>query len=98
VIRKHQENGTRIQQAQIKKWTVDILEALDFLHSKHVVHLDIKPANLFMDELENIIIGDVGIARDINAILAAYKNTATVCYVCPQLIAGDSVSGKSDIW
>lgn len=44
VIKAHKRNGEKIQDAKILKWTVEILDGLEFFHSHQVVHLDIKPA------------------------------------------------------
>ncbi len=44
-----------------------ILIGLDYLHSKGIVHWDLKPANILIDKLANdmkiIKIGDFGISR-----------------------------------
>lgn len=38
------------------------MQGLEFLHANHVLHLDIKPANLFLDADERCKIGDFGLA------------------------------------
>ena len=40
-----------------------LAEALDFAHSQHVSHRDVKPANIFVDESDRLTLVDFGIAR-----------------------------------
>jgi serine/threonine protein kinase len=37
------EGEKKIEETKIKKWSTDILEGLDFLHSNNYIHLNLKP-------------------------------------------------------
>lgn len=42
-----------------------ILEALSHIHSEGVIHRDLKPTNIFIDQQQNIKIGDFGLAKSV---------------------------------
>ncbi len=48
----------------IKKWALQILDGLDFLHKNHIIHRDLKSDNIFIkSDTGNIFIGDFGLAK-----------------------------------
>lgn len=47
----------------IKSYTKQLLEGLDFLHSNHIIHADLKGANILSDGKGNIKLSDFGAAR-----------------------------------
>ncbi len=47
---------------RIVKCVFPVLEALDYIHSKGIIHLDIKPSNIMVENGSNIRLMDLGIA------------------------------------
>jgi serine/threonine protein kinase len=96
VICDHRERSERIDEGKVKKWAIEIVEGLDFLHSKQVVHFDIKPANILLEQLDRVKIGDLGLARNISDIKE--MRGFTPCYASPQIINSENINEKTDIW
>lgn len=48
--------------ARIVKCMFPVLDALDYIHSKGIIHLDIKPSNIMVENGSNIRLMDLGIA------------------------------------
>ena len=44
-------------------WLFQLVLGIQFIHSKKILHRDIKPQNVFIDENLNIKIGDFGISK-----------------------------------
>jgi serine/threonine protein kinase len=98
VICDYRKKGVQIDEGKIKNWAVEILEGLDFLHTEaKVIHLDIKPANVLLDAINRVKIGDLGVARNLSTI-TSQGFRGTPCYVSPQLIKGEKINEKTDIW
>lgn len=54
----------KYSQKQVKKWAIQLGEALDYLHSQNppIIHSDIKPANIMVTEEGNICLIDFNIS------------------------------------
>ncbi len=79
---------------------VQICSALQHAHNHGIIHRDLKPANLFLTTSGELKLGDFGIARDTNSadITADGLTVGTYAYMSPEQIAGDQVSGKTDLY
>jgi NIMA (never in mitosis gene a)-related kinase len=98
-IEKHKKNKTKIPLGKVKNWCVQILDGLDFLHTKKVIHFDIKPQNILLDELERIKLGDLGLARNFKSLSSKSSFIGTIPYMSPEVIKQESgIDFKTDIW
>ncbi|MBL8232559.1 MAG: protein kinase [Bryobacterales bacterium] len=79
------------------EWLEQSAAALDYAHSKGVLHRDVKPANIMIDATGRVRIMDFGIAR-ITA-QQTMKQTSvmgTPAYMAPEQVANKSISAASD--
>ncbi len=79
-----------------------IAEAVDYAHRLGVLHLDLKPANVLLDENGTPHVADFGLARRLDQGLAADNNevSGTPSYMAPeQATAGaQKITQATDIW
>ncbi|MBI4229483.1 MAG: serine/threonine protein kinase [Planctomycetes bacterium] len=81
----------------------DVAQGLMFLHSRRLVHKDVKPENIFVSESGGAKLGDFGFAQRTGGLGGWLRRLAgrqriqgTVAYMAPEILKGGSPSGKSD--
>ncbi|HYY76244.1 MAG TPA: serine/threonine-protein kinase [Gaiellaceae bacterium] len=79
-----------------------VLEALAHAHGKGVVHRDVKPANVILEEGEAVSVRllDFGLARIDHAdtLTAVGDVPGTLGYIAPERLAGHEATGAADVW
>jgi tRNA A-37 threonylcarbamoyl transferase component Bud32/DNA-directed RNA polymerase specialized sigma24 family protein len=56
----------QIEVAEAMRWLADAADAIDHSHRRRVIHCDLKPANLLLDEHDRVRVTDFGLAHILN--------------------------------
>ena len=84
---------------KIMQYFYQICRGLQYIHSKNIIHRDIKSQNIFLMKNGKIKIGDFGIAK---ALTNTKSNATTIIgtpyYFSPEIINGEPYNYKTDIW
>lgn len=75
-------------------------DALAHAHSQGVVHRDVKPGNVLLDERGDAYLTDFGIARldDSAHLTATGAFVGSAAYVAPEQVSDEAVSAASDVY
>jgi tRNA A-37 threonylcarbamoyl transferase component Bud32 len=81
-------------------YAIEIARALGAAHTRGIVHRDVKPQNVLVDEEGSAKVTDFGIARsmDDSGLTAEGRVLGTTDYVSPEQALGHDVNGQSDIY
>jgi serine/threonine-protein kinase len=93
------EGETPIPRRQALTWLHAIAGALDTAHAQGVVHRDIKPGNLLLDEQGRVAVADFGIASiasDTERFTQTGEVLGTAAYLSPEQAAGEPATAASD--
>ncbi len=86
---------------QIKCIMLQVLEGIQFLHQNHVMHRDIKGANILLDNKGHVKLADFGLSKKIGSDPKRnYTNrVVTLWYRCPELLLGsEKYTPAIDMW
>src|ERR671911_388546 len=90
----------RLPVSEAVAYAIEIARALSAAHGRGIVHRDVKPQNVLVDEEGSAKVTDFGIARSIDdtGLTADGRVLGTTDYVSPEQALGHDVNGQSDIY
>ena len=90
----------RLEPAELRRILLETSTALGYAAKRGVVHRDIKPDNIMLDEDGRCIVTDFGIARSASEskLTATGMSVGTPRYMSPEQARAASLDGRSDIY
>jgi len=88
--RKNRQN--RLNEEEAVRVVTRVARAIAHLHSKNIVHLDLKPSNILIDKNDQPFVTDFGLARGLGGRGVGEDTEAiqgTPCYMAPEQARGD---------
>jgi serine/threonine protein kinase len=79
-------------------WFIQICLGLEHMHRNKIMHRDIKSQNIFISNAGFLVLGDLGIARDLQQDGFAQTVIGTPVYMSPEVFDEKSYDLRSDIW
>ncbi|XP_066594574.1 cyclin-dependent kinase 1 [Prorops nasuta] len=93
-------NGKLMEPSTVKSYLFQITQAILFCHQRRVLHRDLKPQNLLINQQGIIKVADFGLGRAFGIPLRVYTHeVVTLWYRAPEILLGsDRYSCAIDIW
>ena len=92
----------RLSADDTRRVLTDIAEALDYAHRRGVVHRDVKPDNILIDdETGRALLADFGIAKareEAENLTRAGMIVGSPQYMSPEQARGEDADGRSDLY
>jgi hypothetical protein len=93
--------GQPLPLARIRQVVTQLGDALHYAHARGLIHRDVKPSNVLIDESGNCLLTDFGLARMAES-SATLTTTGTImgtpAYMSPEQGGGEKIDSRSDIY
>jgi len=99
MLAKHLNGRDRV--TRMRAALTEVLEALEFIHSRGFVHRDLKPSNIMVDDNRHARIMDFGLVKslvDPNVLTLSGRVVGTYRYMAPEQASGQPVDRRADLW
>lgn len=91
ILADYQEQGEFIEPEEASRITREICSALDYAHSKGVIHRDVKPSNIILNKQGNAILVDFGLA------LLTDRGTTGEAFGTPHYMAPEQAQSSTSV-
>ena len=98
-IKLHAQQNRLIPENDIWNLFIQLCYGLEYLHSKKIIHRDIKSQNVFLTKKGEVKLGDFGISKILkNTNEFAKTSLGTPFFLSPEICQGKAYNHKSDVW
>lgn len=88
-VRQRYPEGTRLEPHVILAYVEQVADALQYIHSQHLIHRDVKPENLLLGANGEVLLSDFGITIAARRMVVRTRTiVGTVAYMAPEQIRG----------
>jgi len=96
-MRKFRDEDNFLEEQDVWLILIQVLRGLEAMHSKNILHRDIKSANVFLYANDIVKVGDLNVSKIVKGGLN-YTQTGTPYYASPEVWRDQPYDEKSDIW
>jgi class 3 adenylate cyclase/ABC-type transport system substrate-binding protein len=100
-LRRILERDGRLEPERAIRILAPVAEALDAAHTQGLVHRDVKPGNILVEEDDRAFLADFGLAKHaatVNSLSREGAFSGTIDYIAPEQIEGGEVDGRADVY
>ena len=97
-IQNFKKKNKLIEEKIIKDIIIQICQGLIQIHNSKIIHRDLTPDNIYINENNKIKIGDFGVSKRLNTIQYAHTHTGKLHYNAPEIEKDEKYNNKVDIY
>ena len=97
-LKKWLQQGSKVKSLDAVKIICQLLDGLAYAHQQQIVHCDINPANILINDAHVIQIMDFGISEPVGSETSTNNIAGTVNYLAPELLSGKDINPSVDIF
>lgn len=86
-----------LREKQVQVFVKQLLTALQYMHHRNIVHLDLRPEAILLQD-DHLILADFGQSRHLLCGKASGNIKSTPEFVSPEVVSGTMVTLASDMW
>lgn len=99
VVQKHKDSKEYIKENIIWGYFIQLFQGLKYIHSKKIIHRDIKCQNIFLTKDNKVKLGDFGISKILKNTFDYCKTSlGTPYFLSPEICSGKKYNYKTDVW